>query len=167
MKKIQRLVMSAMLAALICVATLVIQIPSPLGGYINLGDAVIIFASAVLSPLYAFFAAAIGSMLADVFSGFMLYAPATFLVKGLMALVSCAVFKVLKDKMGKFTARIIGGILSEILMVSGYYVFEGFIYGFGASLMNIPPNLVQGGAGLVLGLALIKLFEKTRLFKEN
>ncbi len=158
--KIRPLVISAMFAALICVATLVIQIPSPLGGYINLGDAVILFCSACVSPLYAFSAAAIGSALADVFSGFMLYAPATFLIKGLMALVSCTVFKAFKDKTGNFAARLLGGIMSEIIMISGYYVFEGFIYGFGASLVNIPPNAVQGGVGLVLGLILIKLFKK-------
>ena len=163
--KIQRIVFAAMFAAFVCVATMVIQIPSPLGGYINLGDAVILFTTAFMSPLYAFLASAIGSALADVFSGFVLYAPATFLVKGLMALVSCLVFKAFKDRIGSFASRLLGGILSEILMVSGYYVFEGFIYGFGASLVNIPPNLVQGGAGLALGLLLIKLFEKTKFFK--
>ncbi|MBR4036096.1 MAG: ECF transporter S component, partial [Oscillospiraceae bacterium] len=36
----QELVFAAMLSALACVATMVIKIPSPLHGYINLGDCV-------------------------------------------------------------------------------------------------------------------------------
>jgi uncharacterized membrane protein len=46
-------------------------------------------------------------------------------------------------------------------MVLGYFVFEGFLYGFVPSIVNIPANSVQGLAGLILGCALIKMFEKT------
>jgi uncharacterized membrane protein len=45
-------------------------------------------------------------------------------------------------------------------MVSGYYIFEGFIYGFAPSLVNIPANAVQGLFGVAAGIVLIKLFEK-------
>ena len=37
-KKIRKLVLAALLAALVCVATMVVQIPSPMQGYVNLGD---------------------------------------------------------------------------------------------------------------------------------
>ena len=37
-KKIRTLVLSALFAALCTVMTLVIQIPSPMNGYVNLGD---------------------------------------------------------------------------------------------------------------------------------
>ena len=36
--KVRRIVMAALLAALTCVATMIIKIPSPLQGYVNLGD---------------------------------------------------------------------------------------------------------------------------------
>ena len=45
-------------------------------------------------------------------------------------------------------------------MILGYFVFEGILYGFGPSLVNIPANAVQGVAGLVIGIVLIKIFEK-------
>ena len=48
-------------------------------------------------------------------------------------------------------------------MILGYYVFEGFLYGFAASLVNIPPNGVQGVAGLIIGVILIKAFEKRKI----
>ena len=37
-KKIRKLVLAALLAALVCVATMVVQIPSPMQGFVNLGD---------------------------------------------------------------------------------------------------------------------------------
>lgn len=50
----QRIVMAALLAALTCVATMIIKIPSPLKGYLNLGDCVVLLAGWMLSPTYAF-----------------------------------------------------------------------------------------------------------------
>ena len=40
--KTQKIVSAAMLAALACVATMIIKIPSPLKGYFNLGDCVVL-----------------------------------------------------------------------------------------------------------------------------
>jgi len=163
-KKVQKIVLTALLAALVCVATLVIQIPSPLGGYVNLGDALIILASAFLSPIYAFFAAAIGSALADVFLGYMVYAPATFVIKGLMALVTSIIIrKAFKDK--AFLGTVVGGFTGEVIMVAGYYVFEGFLYDFISVLVNVPFNAIQGCAGLVLGTLLVGLFNTNKTLK--
>ncbi len=39
--KVRKLVAAALLAALACGATMVIQIPSPIGGYLNLGDCIV------------------------------------------------------------------------------------------------------------------------------
>ena len=59
--------MAALLAALTCVATMIIKIPSPLKGYLNLGDCVVLLAGWMLSPTYGFLAAGLGSALAYVF----------------------------------------------------------------------------------------------------
>ena len=67
-------------------------------------------------------------------------------------------------KLGKTNSRIIGGVLSEIGMILGYFVFEGFMYGFVPSAVNIPPYAIQGAAGLILGVLLVKIFEKSKLF---
>ena len=158
--KNKKIVISALMAALVCVATMIIKIPSPLQGYINLGDCIVLVSAWVLSPVYGFFAAGVGSALADLLSGYALYAPATFIIKGCMALVAFGIFKLMKNKTRKLPARLIGGILAEIVMVGGYFIFEGFLYGFGASLVNIPPNCIQGVAGIVIGLLLVKVFEK-------
>ena len=81
-----------MFAALICVATMIIKLPSPIGGYINVGDGIVLLCGWTLGPMYAFFVAGIGSALADIFAGYILYAPATFVIKGLMALFAWIAF---------------------------------------------------------------------------
>lgn len=160
MNTTKKIVLTSMLAALCCVATMIIKIPSPLKGYINLGDCVVLLSGFLLSPMYGFLAAGIGSAMADLFSGYILYAPITFIVKGIMALVAYFGVKTLRKKIGIFPSRIISGAAAEIVMILGYFVFEGCMYGFLPSVVNIAPNAVQGTAGLILGIALIKIFEK-------
>ncbi|MBE5730345.1 MAG: ECF transporter S component [Clostridiales bacterium] len=158
----RQLVMAALLAALTCVATMVIAIPSPLKGYLNLGDCVVLLSGWMLSPLYGFLAAGIGSGLADLFAGYVVYAPATFVIKGLMALIAYYGFKLLRNKAGNLLAYIISGVVAEVVMVLGYFLFEGFLYGFIPSLVNIPANAVQGVAGIILGCILIKVLERLK-----
>ena len=162
----KKIVMAAMLAALACVATMIIKIPSPLKGYLNLGDCIVLVAGWMLSPMYGFLAAGLGSALADLFSGYVTYAPATFVIKGLMALIAFYGYKLLHNKIGNLPSRIITGRLAEIMMILGYFAFEGFLYGFVPSLVNIPANGVQGIAGLIIGVILIKIFEKTKITLE-
>lgn len=161
--KTKKLVIAALMTALACVATMIIKIPSPLKGYINLGDCIVLTAGWLLSPVYGLLAAGLGSALADIFSGYVLYAPATFVIKGLMAIIAFGGFRLLHKKLGNLPSRIISGIAAEIVMVLGYFVFEGFLYGFAPSVVNIPPNSVQGVAGLILGIVLIKIFEKSKI----
>lgn len=154
-----------MLAALACVATMIIKIPSPLKGYINLGDCIVLLSGWILPPGYGFLAAGIGSALADIFSGYAVYAPATFAIKGLMAVIAYPVFKFFSKKTKDFPARVISGTLAEAAMILGYFLFEGFMYGFSPSLVNIPANAAQGVAGLIIGIILIKIFQKQNLIK--
>ena len=109
--KTQKIVFSALLASLVCVATMIIKIPSPLKGYINLGDCVVLLSGWILSPVYGFLAAGVGSGLADIFSGYAVYAPATFIIKGLMALVAHFVFKMMSKSLPALPSRVISGLL--------------------------------------------------------
>ena len=160
--KTHKIILAALLASLTCVATMLIKIPT-FQGYLNLGDGFVLLTAWLLSPVYSFLSAGIGSALADVFSGYFIYAPATFVVKGLMALSAYYSFSFLKKKTTPLAARTASGGLAEILMVTGYYVFEGFLYGFVPSLVNIPPNAMQGVAGIVIGTLLIRVLEKNKI----
>lgn len=159
----KKIVIASMLAALVCVATMIIKIPSPLKGYLNLGDCVVLLSGWLLPPVYGFLAAGIGSALADVFSGYAMYAPATFVIKGLMAVAAYYCFLLLNKKIRSLSSRVVSGAAAEVIMILGYFVFEGFLYGFAPSLINIPANGVQGIAGLIIGVILIKIFEKNNI----
>ena len=160
-KLIKRITITAMFASLICVATMVIKIPLPVSGYINIGDCIILLAAYFLPPVYSFFAAAIGSCLADLFSGYFVYAPATFLIKGLMAVIAYFINKKLSSKINENISILISGLVAELFMVASYFAFEGlFITTFAAAAGSIPLNLIQAGVGLALGFILYKSLKK-------
>ena len=161
----QKIVISSLFAALICVATMLIKIPSPLKGYINLGDGIVLLAAWVLPLPYGLVAAGLGSALADLFSGYVVYAPATFVIKALMAVAAYFCYKLFSKKAKPTMSRILSGILAEIVMILGYFLFEGVLYGFVPSLVNIPANAVQAVAGIIIGVVLITVFEKQNIIK--
>lgn len=135
-------------------------------GYIHLGDAIVLLCGWTLGPVYGVVSAAVGSALADVLSGYFIYAPATFVIKGLSALVGWLLYIPFARKKKSISWLIISAFAAELLMVALYYLFEGFVYGFGASLVNIPANLIQAAGGIVFGSVLMKsLWE--RLFDTN
>ncbi len=164
MNKTKKLVISALFASLVCVATMIIKIPSFQGGYVNLGDSIVLVCGWFLSPGYAFAAAAVGSALADLFAGYVLYAPVTFAIKGVMALIAHFVLKAISNKKGHFLSASVSAISAEVLMIAGYFVFEVFLYGAYASLMNVLANSVQAVAGIVVGILLYNVFRKSKLF---
>lgn len=159
----RKIVIAALMAALTCVATMIIKIPSPLKGYINLGDCIVLTAGWLLTPVWGFLAAGLGSALADLLSGYVIYGPATFLIKGLMALTAFYGFKLLRSKCGNLASRIISGIGAELVMIVGYFIFAGCLYGFGPATVNIPANGVQGVAGVLIGIVLVKIIEKSKI----
>lgn len=160
-KKIRKLVISAMMAALTYVATMVIQIPSPMNGYVNLGDCFVLLSGWLLGPWYGGAAAGIGSMLTDLLSGYGHYAPGTFVIKGLDALVAALLFRA----MGRTsTAALVSGLVGETIMVAGYFGYAALLLGKGlGAAASIPGNLVQAAMGLLIGFLLLKVLQKTRI----
>ena len=159
----QKIILASMMTAVVCVTTMIIKIPSPLKGYMNLGDSTVLLCGWMLPPVYGFLAAGIGSALADFFSGYAIFIPATFIIKGLMALAAYFVFKFMLKRTGRTFSRISAGIVAELIMAVGYLSYESLLYGFGASVVNIPANIIQGVAGLVLGTLLAGIFERNNL----
>ncbi|MBQ3226246.1 MAG: ECF transporter S component [Clostridia bacterium] len=156
----KQMISAALFAALVLVLTFFIKVPLP-NGYANLGDCAVLLAGWLLGPIYGLASAAIGSMLADIFSGYAMYAAATFIIKGLMALVAYALYQKLKKHANRILSLIISGAFAELLMVFGYFVFEDVLYGAGMALLNIPFNAIQGAVGLIVALFFMGAFKKT------
>ena len=78
----------AIFAALTCVMTMTIEIPVlATGGYINIGDFIVMFTGLMFGPIIGGLAGGIGSCLADIFLGWPLYALPTLIIKGLEGFV--------------------------------------------------------------------------------
>lgn len=168
--KLLKICVTAMFAALICVATMLIQIPSPLNGYVNFGDCFILIAAWVLGPVYGFAAGGIGSALADLFTGYVHYVPGTFVIKGLIAVAAALICRAMLKKMPKVSvpAYIVSALAGEIIMVGGYYLYAALLLGksFAGAAASVPGNLVQGAFGLVCGVVIIKIIAKTRVLNK-
>ena len=155
---IKNVVICAMFAALCCVSTLVVQVPSPLGGYFNLGDCFVLTGAFLLGGKRGALAGGIGSMLADVFAGYAPYVPGTFIIKSLMALVTGLLFAILSRKLSPFISRLIAALFGECLMVLGYLAYEAWCLGYGeGAMVGIFANLTQGMVGVILSLVLCTL----------
>lgn len=165
-----KLCVSGMFAALICVATMLIRIPSPTGGYVNFGDCFILIAAWVLGPVYGFAAGGIGSAMADLLSGYAHYIPGTFVIKGLIAVAAALIVHAFMKKNEKlrFPGYVIGGIAGEIIMVGGYYLYAAVALGkgFAVAFDSVFGNVVQGAFGVAVGVVLAQLIAKTRVLKK-
>ena len=160
----RKLVLAALFAALCAILTLVIQIPSPMHGYVNLGDCAVLLSAWVLGPWYGGAAAGLGSMLADLFSGYAYYAPGTFVVKLAMAVAAAGLFRLLqRPNRRTLLARVVSGAAAEAIMVAGYFLYACLWLGSGlAAASSIPGNLVQGMFGLIAGTAVYSLLSRGR-----
>ena len=158
------LVETALLTALVFVATAFINIKLPIlssGGLVHLGN-VMLFASAFLfGKKKGAIAGAVGMALFDLSSGWALWAPFTFVIRGVMGyLVGAIAYS--KDRNGdNFLINILAVVLSGIWMIIGYYITEVILYGnLVAPIASIPGNITQLVVGLVLGLPLAKILKR-------
>ena len=148
-KKPLQLALAGVFAALVFLATYILQIPAGTG-YLNAGDGVILLA-AVWLGYPAAIPAALGSALADIAGGDAIFAPATALIKAAMALLAVFIIRITKNKL---PGRILAFCLAEAVMITGYFLYETIIYGFAGAPANIGPNALQAAAGIALGTAL-------------
>ena len=82
----KKLAINALAIALVCVSTMVIQIPIPLG-YMHLGNCCILLVSVYFGNMTGMLAGGIGSCLADLLSGYTQWIIPTLIIKGIMGLV--------------------------------------------------------------------------------
>lgn len=123
--KLRTFVRIAMLTALACILTMFPQIPTGTGGYVHFGDSIIYVSSIFLGPLAGAIVGALGHSMADILSGYVIFAPLTFLVKGIMGYV---IGKILYNHICK-TRFIIAAIVSLAIVTLGYFFGEIPLFG--------------------------------------
>lgn len=163
----------AMFVALVTVATVVIAIPAPAGGFLNVGDTVVLIAAACLGPIGGMVAGGLGSCIADLILGYGMYAPFTLVIKGLEGLICGGLILLYDRTLGKryknYIAQVIAGVIAMIIaaltMSSLYCIADGILYGWGAAIVNAPVNLLQGAIGIVAGSIIVYALNLPKLAK--
>ena len=169
-KSLLKITNTAIFTALILLATSVIKFSTGLGeGYIHLGDSFIYLSACVLSFPYCLIAGALGGALADILSGYAIWAIPTAIIKILIALpfmVACRknkTSKMLNIKVALMT------IISGAFSIIGYFVAECILYSIESATLSILGNTIQAVSSGILFIivagALDKINFKSRIFK--
>ena len=160
---IRKLVAAALMAALICLSTMIVLTYSPAGGYVHLGDCFVLLAGYILGPLWGGIAAAVGSGLTDLILGAATYIPATFVIKWGVAALASVLFRVLsRGRKHALPFYAVAGLCGEVLMVVGYFAYEVVLYGAAGALSGVVGNLIQGAFGAVLSTLLMLPLSKIK-----
>lgn len=161
-EKIGLMCRTAVFTAVVFVFTAYLHIPSHTG-YTHVGDGFIYLAASVMPLPSAVFIGAVGAGLADLLSGYAIWAPGTAVIKAAAVLF----FSSRGDKI--ITRRNLLALLpAAVICIGGYYLYEALITGnFAAPLAGIPGYITQTALSaalyLALGVALDRLKVKERL----
>jgi uncharacterized membrane protein len=152
----RQLALSAVFAAVVCAATLIIRIPVPAtSGYINLGDSMIFVSALLFGSRIGGVAGGVGSALADILGGYGSWAPFTLIIKGAEGYITGKL-----AKFGNILSSIVAVIVGGCIMIAGYFIVESVLYGIPAAIAELPGNMFQAGSGLLIAIPIAKAIEK-------
>ncbi len=168
-----RIVIAAMFAAMIAVMTAFVQIKTPTGGYVHLGDSMIYLAASFLPLPYAILTAAIGGGIAD-----LLVYPETIIYTIIIKAINAVFFSAKGDKLLSRRNALMT-IPSGLVTVVGYSLSklirqllagDSFHSAVVNALWKIPENGIQAIASalifIVIALALDKADIKKRMLRD-
>ncbi len=142
------------------------RVPLPFG-YFHLGDCFILLSAVIIGGSHAVAASAVGAAAADMLSGYIIYAPATFLIKALTVITLLLVMHAAPKRMDKkrTAAFIFGAGLAELIMVFGYFLYDSMIYGIAGAAVALPGNLSQGLAAVITSALILTVLQHNHLLK--
>ncbi|HJG97208.1 MAG TPA: ECF transporter S component [Romboutsia timonensis] len=148
--KTKLLVLNGLMIALVCMATMVIQIPIPMTeGYVNIGDSIIFVTSILFGPISGMIAGGFGSALADILTGYSHWALFTLLIKGFEGYIVGIIVR----ENTNLIKNILATSLGVIIMVSGYLLAGTFLQGsFIVALGSVSSNMIQGIVSIIIGI---------------
>jgi uncharacterized membrane protein len=151
---------------MIFVTTYVIEIPVGTKAVLHIGDSMVFAAVILLGKRKAAIAAALGMALFDVSTPYIIWAPFTFVIKGLMAYIAGAVAFRSGFNGEKLWNNILGFALGGIWMIIGYLFAGRILYGsFAAALLDVQWNVLQVVLGIVIAVPLIKTLKSLKVLR--
>lgn len=155
----KELVITGLSIALVFVATCFINIRLPIGqgGLIHLGNVPLFLVAIIFGKKIGATAGAVGMGLFDLMGGWTPWAPATFIIVGLMGYTVGWIAEHKNDMMGYILAI----VAACAIKIVGYYIAEALIYGnWIQPVMSIPGNLIQIGVAAVVVLPIVGVLKK-------
>jgi uncharacterized membrane protein len=145
------------MAALVAIATFIVQIPNPATrGYINFGDIMIFVSALSFGPIVGGFAGSVGSAIADVASGYGYFAPFTFVIKGIEGALAGFI-----SNRTSVPRDVLAVVIAGAEMITGYFLAEFFPLQFEwAALTEVPGNISQILVGGFIGVPLAIIIRK-------
>lgn len=159
---ILKISLTALMTALIYVITAFLPIPYAGGsGYLNFSDGLIMFTTIFIGPIEGISSAIISCSLADLTAGAANFIPFTIFAKGLESLSCYLIYRLLKNR---HILKYLSCLIAPLYMVLTYMI--AYLIMFGSSyLINSVFDLIQGIAGTILSIILLKAFERIKLNK--
>lgn len=177
----KQLTIHALSIALVCVATMIIQIPIPLG-YMHLGNCCILLIGVCFGKTTGALAGGIGSALADLLTGYPQWILPTLVIKGIMGYAAGRLSLESAEsetacnsqpayghkptrhvRMASFRT-LAASVTSILIMIAGYTTAGSILYGsLAAGLAQIPGLALEGVLGIVLFYVAGFAFEAAKL----
>ena len=157
---------NALSIALVCVSTMAIQIPIPLG-YMHLGNTCILLTAALFGPTTGLLAVGIGSALADLLTGYTQWVLPTLLIKSIMGFAIGYLAWGKEKKLHMASVRtLIASIAGVAVMIAGYTiagaVMNGSIY---TGLLQVPGLTLEGIIGMAIFYVIGFVLERANVFR--
>ncbi|HFU9552123.1 TPA: ECF transporter S component [Streptococcus agalactiae] len=150
-EKTSQLVQLAIVTAISIVLGMFISIPTPTV-FLTLLDAGIFFAAFYFGKKEGAVVGALAGFLIDLLKGYPNWMFFSLLIHGTQGYLA--------GLPGR--RRLLGLISATLVMVLGYAIASGLMYGWGAVLPDILGNIMQNMVGMVVGFALNKSLERVK-----
>lgn len=149
-ERMRKLVLTGLLTAVAVVLGRFFLIPVPwTHGNVNLCDLGIMLAGLLLGPVAGGVTGGLSGMILDLISGYAAYAPFSLIAHGLEGLVVGWIYQQTNN-------RYLALIMGAVVMVAGYFVADSVLYQVTAGILGLGTNLLQGLAGAVVTLLVLK-----------
>lgn len=158
---------TALMAALVFVATYIVKIPNPTtGGYSHMGDCMIFLGAVLLGRKNGAIAGALGGALSDLLAGAAIWILPTLVIKFIMAFIMGTV---IKANMDSRKLQIAGSVMGGVFQIVAYTLVKVVLVGPETALASVPNVTIQTTVGIVLFVILVSILSKYagKLFKRG
>ena len=152
----REITLTAVMTAVTAIVTMITGsfVPFPAtGGYLNLGDSMVMLSGLLFGAAVGGFAGGVGSALSDILLGYGYFAPLTLLIKGVEGFLVGFI-----GNSKSVSRRLVGVITGAVAMLAGYFLVETPLTGMGAAFGELVAiNSIQVTIGGIVALALAQI----------